>query len=573
MIYAPLGRTGLKVSRLCLGTMNFGPETSEADAHDIMDRALDLGLNFFDTANVYGWKIGEGVTEQIIGRWLARGGGRRDRIVLATKVYGKMGEGPNDGRLSALHIRAAVEGSLRRLQTDHIDLYQLHHVDRETPWEEIWQAMELLVQQGKVVYVGSSNLAGWHLARASELAARRGFLGLVSEQSKYSLVERTIELEVIPACRAYGIGLIPYSPLASGTLARAGRAGGGAGRRGGKWAQDNEARYGAKLEAFGRFCAELGEEPADVAVAWLLANPVVTAPIIGPRTREQLDGAPSARSSSASTRRSSPSSTRSSPALASPRRKPTPGRVRAMPSPPAATAASAAPWLVGVVSSPEAVARFAGTPAGARVVDLLEVRVDLFDAPSIARWAEAGARIEASGTPVLATIRLEAEGGRWTGTDAERLALYREALASGACSWVDVEEASAIAHDVTALARARGATSIVSHHDFARTPPPGALERIVAACREAGADVPKVATKVNAEEDRVALLALAAAHAGRACVIGMGQPELRVELPARGSRLAYAYVDAPTAPGQLSAAEMDARLRAAVPSYAARRAA
>ena len=292
MQYTSLGRTGLKVSRLCLGTMNFGPETSEPDSHAIMDHALALGLNFFDTANVYGWKRGEGVTEQIVGRWLAEGGGRRDQIVLATKVYGTMGDGPNDGRLSALHIRRACDESLRRLRTDHIDLYQMHHVDRDTPWDEIWQAFELLVQQGKVLYVGSSNFAGWHIARACEQAARRNFLGLVSEQSKYSLVERTLELEVIPACHAYGLGLIPYSPLGSGTLARAGRTGGGAGgRRAGKWAQDVEQRHRPKLEAFGRLCAELGEEPANVALAWLLTNPAVTAPIMGPRTRDQLDGA------------------------------------------------------------------------------------------------------------------------------------------------------------------------------------------------------------------------------------------------------------------------------------------
>jgi aryl-alcohol dehydrogenase-like predicted oxidoreductase len=291
MQYAPLGRTGLKVSRLCLGTMNFGPETSEADSHAIMDRALELGLNFFDTANVYGWKLGEGWTEEIVGRWLAGAAGRRDKVVLATKVYGKMGDWPNEGRLSALHIRRACDESLRRLKTDHIDLYQMHHVDRDAPWDELWQAFEVLVQQGKIIYVGTSNFAGWHLARACEQAARRGFLGPVSEQSKYSLVERTVELEVVPACQAYGLGLIPYSPLASGTLARAGRRGGAQGRRAGKWAQDVEERHGSKLEAFGRLCAELGEEPADVAIAWLLANPAVTAPIIGPRTREQLDGA------------------------------------------------------------------------------------------------------------------------------------------------------------------------------------------------------------------------------------------------------------------------------------------
>ncbi len=290
MDYVRLGRTALKVSRFCLGTMNFGPETSEADAFAIMDRALELGINFFDTANVYGWKKGEGVTEQIIGRWLAQGGRRRERVVLATKVYGDMGDWPNDSRLSARHIRAACEGSLRRLQTDHLDLYQMHHVDRDAPWEEIWQAMELLVQQGKVIYVGSSNFAGWHIARANEAAARRNFLGLVSEQSKYSLVERSIELEVLPACAAYGMGLIPYSPLASGALAGGGRRGGQGGRREGEWGQKELTRHRSKIEAFEGFCRELGEESADVALAWLLANPVVTGPIIGPRTREQLDG-------------------------------------------------------------------------------------------------------------------------------------------------------------------------------------------------------------------------------------------------------------------------------------------
>jgi aryl-alcohol dehydrogenase-like predicted oxidoreductase len=290
MDYVRLGRTALKVSRFCLGTMNFGPETSEGDAFAIMDRALELGINFFDTANVYGWKKGEGVTEQIIGRWLAQGGGRREKVVLATKVYGEMGDWPNESRLSARHIRAACEGSLRRLRTDHLDLYQMHHVDREAPWDEIWQAMELLVQQGKIIYVGSSNFAGWHIARANEAAARRSFLGLVSEQSKYSLVERSIELEVLPACAAYGMGVIPYSPLASGALAGSGRRAGQGGRRDGEWAQKELARHRPKLEAFERFCRELGEEPADVALAWLLANPVVTGPIIGPRTREQLDG-------------------------------------------------------------------------------------------------------------------------------------------------------------------------------------------------------------------------------------------------------------------------------------------
>ncbi len=207
-----------KVSRLCLGTMNFGPESSEPDSFTIMDKALELGLNFFDTANVYGWKIGEGVTEQILGRWLSQGGGRREQIVLATKVFGKMGEGPNDIHLSAYQIRRACEASLKRLQTDHIDLYQMHHVDRGTPWEEIWQAMEVLVQQGKVLYVGSSNFAGLHIAEAQFAARDRHFMGLVSEQSLYNLNARMIELEVIPACRDFGLGLIPYSPLGGGLL-------------------------------------------------------------------------------------------------------------------------------------------------------------------------------------------------------------------------------------------------------------------------------------------------------------------------------------------------------------------
>jgi aryl-alcohol dehydrogenase-like predicted oxidoreductase len=291
MEYTRLGRTGVRVSRLCLGTMNFGVDSTEVDAFAIMDRALELGINFFDTANVYGWKKGEGVTENIIGRWFAQGGGRREKVVLATKVYGEMGDWPNQARLSALHIRQACEDSLRRLRIDHIDLYQMHHIDRDTPWDEIWQAMELLVQQGKITYVGSSNFAGWHIARANEAAARRNFLGLVSEQSRYNLIERTVELEVAPACAAYGLGLIPWSPLASGALAGDGRRAGADGRRGGKWGQELITRHAERLHRFQVFCSDRGEEPADVALAWLLRNPVVTAPIIGPRTREQLDGA------------------------------------------------------------------------------------------------------------------------------------------------------------------------------------------------------------------------------------------------------------------------------------------
>ncbi len=290
MEYRYLGRTGLKVSPLVLGTMNFGPETSEADSHAIMDRALELGINFFDTANVYGWKKGEGVTEQIVGRWLAQGGGRRERIVLATKVYGGMGDGPNERGLSAYHIRRACEESLRRLQTDHIDIYQMHHVDRNTPWEEIWQAMEQLVREGKVLYVGSSNFAGWHIARANETAAARNFLGLVSEQSLYNLSARTIEMEVIPACEAYGMGLICWSPLGGGLLAGALQKQ-SEGRRSSERVQKAIQEHHSQLEAYEALCRELGHEPAEVALAWLLHNPHVTAPIIGPRTLEQLESA------------------------------------------------------------------------------------------------------------------------------------------------------------------------------------------------------------------------------------------------------------------------------------------
>jgi aryl-alcohol dehydrogenase-like predicted oxidoreductase len=290
MEYKHLGRSGMKVSRLCLGTMNFGPQTSEPDSFSMMDRALELGINFFDTANVYGWKLGEGWTEQIIGRWFAQGGGRRDKVVLATKVYGRMGEWPNQSRLSAVHIKRACEDSLRRLKTDWIDVYQMHHVDREAPWEEIWQAMEQLVREGKVVYVGSSNFAGWHLAQAQEAARSRNFLGLVSEQSLYNLNERTIELEVIPACEAYGIGLIPWSPLGRGLLAGVLRSD-NTGRRADADLKQEVVKSRLKLEAYEGLCARIGERPADVALAWLLHQRAVTSPIIGPRTMEQLEGA------------------------------------------------------------------------------------------------------------------------------------------------------------------------------------------------------------------------------------------------------------------------------------------
>ncbi len=292
MDYVHLGRSGLRVSPLCLGTMNFGPVTDRPDSFAVMDRAHEAGINFFDTANVYG-REEKGLTERIIGEWFAHGGGRRDRTVVATKVYGDMGDWPNDAKLSALNIRRACDASLRRLQTDYIDLYQMHHVDRATPWDEIWEAMDVLRQQGKILYVGSSNFAGWQLAQGQEAAARRGALGLVSEQSIYNLLERTVELEVLPAAQAYGIGIIPWSPLHGGLLGGILRkqAAGEDHRSTFARASDTLDQHRDAIQAWEAFCDERGEGPADVALAWLLHQPAVTAPIVGPRTVEQLDGA------------------------------------------------------------------------------------------------------------------------------------------------------------------------------------------------------------------------------------------------------------------------------------------
>lgn len=292
MEYKHLGHTGLKVSRLALGAMNFGELTDEATSFTIMDEALDAGINLFDTADVYGgpqspgMEKGFGTSEEIIGRWLAQGG-RRDRIVLATKVYQPMDTGPNDRHLSAYHIRRACEASLRRLQTDHIDLYQMHQIDRETPWEEIWQAMEQLIREGKITYVGSSNFAGWDIATAQCTAGGRNLMGLASEQSLYNLTQRTIELEVIPALRHFGVGLIPWSPIGMGLLGGVLRKV-ASGRRATPMLQERMSRFRPQLEAYEALCDELGETPSSVALAWVLHNPVVTAAISGPRTVEQL---------------------------------------------------------------------------------------------------------------------------------------------------------------------------------------------------------------------------------------------------------------------------------------------
>ena len=291
MQYTQLGRSGLKVSRLCLGTMNFGPKTEEADAHAIMDSALSAGINFFDTANVYGGTGHRGRTEQILGRWFATGGERRERTVLATKLYGTMTDRPNESRLSALNIRRALDASLKRLQTDYIDLYQFHHVDRTTPWDEIWQAIDVAVQQGKILYSGSSNFAGWQIAQAQEAASRRHTYGLVSEQSIYNLLTRNVELEVIPAARQYGIGLMPWSPLQGGLLGGVLKPGFDGGRRTEGRSLETLKKHQDQIRQYEDFSRELGKEPGDIALAWLLHQPAVTAPVVGPRTQNQLDSA------------------------------------------------------------------------------------------------------------------------------------------------------------------------------------------------------------------------------------------------------------------------------------------
>jgi aryl-alcohol dehydrogenase-like predicted oxidoreductase len=297
MKYTQLGRTGLKVSRLVLGTMNFGPLTEEADGHTIMDAALGAGINFFDTANVYGWGENKGRTEEIIGSWFAKGGDRRDKVVLATKVYANMAADsdawPNHDKLSALNIRRAVDASLKRLRTDYIDLYQFHHIDRDTPVEEIWQAIDVLIKQGKILYAGSSNFPGWKIAQTNETARRLGSFGLVSEQCLYNLAERRAEMEVIPAAQEYGLGVIPWSPLQGGLLGGVIKKETEGGRRASGRAAEAlaNAETRAQIQAYEDLLDKHGLEPGETALAWLLTRPGVTGPIIGPRTADQLASA------------------------------------------------------------------------------------------------------------------------------------------------------------------------------------------------------------------------------------------------------------------------------------------
>ena len=290
MNYRPLGRSALQVSELCLGTMNFGPRTPEDESFRILNQAVEAGINFIDTANQYGGALGVGATETLLGKWLQQDPTRRDRLVLATKVHEPMSEDVNDRGLSARHIQMACDASLKRLGVEHIDLYQMHHIDRRAPIEEIWQAMDRLIQQGKITYVGSSNFPGWAIARANERAHAAQRLGLVAEQGLYNLLERRAELEVLPACEAYGLGMIPWSPLAGGVLAGASattpvQVGG---RRTAEHVQQEVEARAEQLAAFASLCKELGESPSAIALAWLLHQSAVTATIIGPATEEQL---------------------------------------------------------------------------------------------------------------------------------------------------------------------------------------------------------------------------------------------------------------------------------------------
>ncbi len=286
MKYRRLGRSALQVSELCLGTMNFGPRTPEQESFQILNEALESGVNFIDTANQYGGALGVGTTETILGKWFAQDASRRDKVVLATKVHEPMSDDINDRGLSARHIQSACEASLRRLGIDHIDLYQMHHIDRSAPVEEIWQAMERLIAQGKITYVGTSNFPGWSIAQASEKALARHQLGLVSEQSLYNLVERRAELEVIPACIEYGLGIIVWSPLSGGLLA--GESNSTTGRRLSSDMQQARVVRKDQLSQYEAFCQERGESPGSVALAWLLHQTGVVSTIVGPGSTAQF---------------------------------------------------------------------------------------------------------------------------------------------------------------------------------------------------------------------------------------------------------------------------------------------
>jgi NDP-hexose 2,3-enoyl reductase len=283
----------MRVSRLGVGTVNFGGRVEEPDAHGLLDRAVERGVNLIDTANNYGWRVHKGYTEELLGRWFAGSAGRRDDIVLATKVGQPTSDRINDRGLSARNVIAACEASLRRLGTDRIDLYQMHEVDRTVGWTEVWEAMETLIRQGKVRYVGASNFAGWDIVSAQVAAERRGLLGLASEQCCYNLVTRHSELEVLPAAAAHGLGVLVWAPLHGGLLGGvlSKLADGSAVKSAqGRSAQALE-RTRDTIAEYERFCVKIGRHPAEVAMAWTLSRPHVTAIVTGPRTPDHLDAA------------------------------------------------------------------------------------------------------------------------------------------------------------------------------------------------------------------------------------------------------------------------------------------
>lgn len=294
MEYRNLGRTGLKVSTLCMGTMQFGWSVDEAETHRILSGTLDSGINFIDTADIYSrWVDGNpgGVAEENIGRWMKQAKVPRDRLVIATKVRGVMGDGPNDEGLSRVHIMGAMEASLRRLQTDYIDLYQTHWPDNDTPIEETLRAMDDLVRQGKVRYVGASNYKAWELMQALWASDQHALVRYDSLQPHYNLIHREeFERELRAVCETYGIGVIPYSPLAGGFLT-------------GKYRRDTPLPDSRRAEGRQKYLTEQNfvvldklDEIANVhdatvtqvALAWLLADPVITSPIIGATSMEQL---------------------------------------------------------------------------------------------------------------------------------------------------------------------------------------------------------------------------------------------------------------------------------------------
>lgn len=295
MDYRYLGKTGLKVSELCLGTMTFGRETSEETSHQMLNRFVEVGGNFIDTADVYN----EGVSEEIVGRWLKDK--HRDDFIIATKVRFPMGGGPNDVGISRKHILSGVENSLRRLNTDYIDLYQIHCWDRGTPLEETLSTLNSLVKSGKVRYIGASNFSGWQLQKALDLSRQMGWEPFTSLQPQYNLLCRSTEWELIPVCQNEGLGVIPWSPLRGGWLSgkfRRGMTAPPTGSRveiaekkgwGESWsAYDNEHTW-TVLDGLFAVAEEVGKTPAQVAINWLLQRPGVIAPIVGARNMEQFE--------------------------------------------------------------------------------------------------------------------------------------------------------------------------------------------------------------------------------------------------------------------------------------------